>query len=336
MASPIEWKMERSLGEGGQAHTFVVRNPSTGDLAVLKRLKNLERLNRFEQEIQAIQSLSHPRLLRLISFDLKSAKPYFLSPYYPEGSLDKHSTLFERRPAEALRFLADVCDGLASAHSKGIVHRDIKPANILLADDLSPIVADFGICFVVDGERVTLTDEAVGPRLFLAPELEDGRTDLVSPRSDVYSLGKLLYWLVYPGRVFAREQHRADQWNLVNRHSVNHYEMINRLLDQMIAADPNARMANAAIVRDAARHVAGLIDKGARAMSPDLQQECAFCGQGVYRGVPMNSVTNVRNFGLEAVGAAKWRALVCDTCGHVQLFRIENIKAPNWWQKAAE
>ncbi len=96
-----------------------------------------------------------------------------------------------------LELLIDIANGLAHAHANGIVHRDIKPANLLLSGAPAlPVIADFGICYVVDGDRMTLTDEAVGPRLFVAPELEDGRAEQVSARSDVYTLGKLLYWLL--------------------------------------------------------------------------------------------------------------------------------------------
>lgn len=332
MTDPSKWDKIRSLGEGGQAHTFLVRDPSSVKPRVLKRLKNIERVARFEREIKVIASLDHPGILKLHSYDVNVAKPYFISDFYERGSLQSYPGLFKNKPVEALEFLTLLSDALATAHSRGIVHRDVKPANVLLTDDWQPVLADFGICFVCEGERVTLTDEAVGARLFVPPELEDGRSDDVTPRSDVYSLGKLLYWMLAGGRLFAREQHRRDEWNLLRLFDRNHYELINRMLDNMVQPDPRDRYANATVVRDAARHVADLVRREARAIGPGLRQTCSFCKQGFYDAVPMGSPIAVRNFGLEAVGGAKWRAMVCGTCGHVELFRIENIAAPNWWR----
>ena len=70
-----------------------------------------------------------------------------------------------------------VCEGIRHAHSHGVIHRDIKPSNIFLRNGEGPaVVGDFGICYIEkDGARLTLTDEAVGPRIFMAPEFEGGR-----------------------------------------------------------------------------------------------------------------------------------------------------------------
>ncbi len=337
---------DRPLGEGGQAQPFLVRDVEGDPDArfALKRLKNVNRVERFEQEIQAVMALNHPNVLALVDYSLsiegKRNKPYMVTEYCAGGSLAGGDTSrWARSPVATLELFAEICDGVAAAHLRPegpIVHRDIKPENVLLRSaDGPPVVGDFGIAYVHDGERERLTamDEAVGARLFIAPELADGRADEVRPWSDVYSLGKLLFWMLYGGRVFDREQHRAPRWNLLEKYKQNGYEHINRLLDNMIVLEPSKRYRTAQEAAGAARHVADLIWRDARALGPGLYQQCDFCKQGIYREVRMADGTDYHSFiGTYPISGAIWRILVCDQCGHVQSFRIEHAKGrANWW-----
>lgn len=329
------WKIIRSLDEGGQAHVFLVEDiqSGNGEQFVLKRLKNVNRLDRFSREIEAIKKLNHPNILPLIDADLSPERPYFVSPFADGGSLAKYAEHYKNNPEKALDLVACIADGLAHAHDNRIVHRDIKPANIFLAgEDRHPVIGDFGICHVENGDRLTLIDEAVGSRLFVAPELEDGRADEVKASSDVYSLGKILYWLLAGGRVFAREQHRSDSWNLVARLSHSRFEHVNRLLDYMITPKLSERYRNGEAAAASIRHVSDLVRKEARAIAPGLPQVCDFCKQGNYKEINLGNNIAVHNFGLAPVGHAQWHALVCEVCGHLQLFRLENAKEkkPFW------
>ena len=234
----------------------------------------------------------------------------------------------------ALRLLTELSDAVGAAHKAGITHRDIKPANVLLRGPSGPpVVADFGICYIEDGERRTLVDEAVGARLYIAPELEDGRADRVSPRSDVYSLGKLLYRLLNGSRLFSREQHRAESWDLVKLQGDVRLEHINRLLDRMITHSPDDRFQHAGEAADAVRDVLRLIEGGFNVVSGTLPQQCRYCGQGQYHRAPSNTTTDISNFGLNPVGSAGWVFLVCDYCGHVELFRRKEARAASLWDR---
>jgi len=128
---------------------------------------------------------------------------------------------FVRQPSLeiALELFQSVCSATAHAHANGVIHRDIKPANVFLRNKTGPaVLGDFGLAFIEDqSPRITETDEVVGPRTFIAPELEDGRLEDVTSKCDIYSLGKLLYWLLSNGRVFSREKHRDEQWDLKGR-----------------------------------------------------------------------------------------------------------------------
>ena len=334
------WQVIETLVEGGQAHTFLVRD-TKGDgaaLYVLKRLKNPNRVDRFKREIEAVRNISHENIVALIDFDLENEKPYLVMEYCIGGSLSKAKPFWNLSPIQAMNIFEQVCEGVAYAHAQGIIHRDIKPDNILLRKEDGPaVVGDFGICHIeADGERFTITEEAVGPRLFMAPELEDGRVELISDKSDTYSLGKLLYWLLSGGQVFSREKHRDPKWDLKGRNENSllgwnniYMEHVNRLLDLMIVYDPSERrgVRNILILLQRAKN---LVTKEFSPIAKDVPQPCLYCGQGIYV-YRATSDTEVKNFGFQPVGAPDWRVLVCNSCGHVQAFRIDMAKEKNWW-----
>jgi serine/threonine protein kinase len=335
------WQIQADLPEGGQAHTYRVvdlKGDSETSYALkrLKNVKNVKRLERFHSEVEALRSLTHPNVIRLIDFDFEAQRPYFVSEFCAGGNLEQNLGRFSQDPIQALDLFIQICDGVAAAHHKGIIHRDLKPTNILLRNsDGPPVVADFGICYIEGGERHTLTEEAVGPRWFMAPELEDGRASDsdITPASDIYSLGKLLYWLISGGKIFSREKHRERSYNLVSlfENKDSALEHVNRILDQMIVSQPDQRFQFAFQVAKSVHKAIRLLKHDYRAVSPDIPQLCTYCGEGVYQIIARGGDVSVRNFGLNLVGVSDWRIMVCEQCGHVQLFRIDLAKRKDWW-----
>lgn len=223
---------------------------------------------------------------------------------------------------EVLHLFQQICSGVAAAHAKGIVHRDLKPDNIFLRSNGSIAVADFGLCYFLDeDERVTFTEEAVGPRWYMAPELEDGRTEHITPRCDVYSLGKVLYWML-AGRIFSREKHRDPQYYLAkdSRNSADY--LVYELLDRTIVAEPSQRIANATELSQEVATLRRRVATGAHAIGKSVPQPCSYCGLGMYRVIADKERSmNVRNFGFELVGNPDWIIMACDYCANIQIFR---------------
>lgn len=324
------WRIQEQVGEGGQAWTFRAVD-TLGDSKTsyaLKRLKNPDRVKRFAHEISAIGNLSHDNLIRLVDADLDANPPYLVMDFCSGGSFRKGWKAKVGTEVALATFL-QICDGLAEAHRAGVVHRDIKPDNILFKEPNGPaVIADFGLCYVGDEERATSTTEAVGAWHFMAPELEDGRLENVTAAADVYSLGKLLYWML-TGRSFAREKHREAEFNLTSQEMSGgepRYLHVNRLLDQMIVADPSKRLKDAAEVGRAARTLYGVWLGGYNAVHPRLPQRCTYCGQDNYYE-PLTP----RNFGLNSTGDPKAKVLICPSCGHSQIFRLDYAKKRDWW-----
>lgn len=340
MKNDSRWEIVKSIGEGGQAHTFLVTDKKgSGEQSyVLKRLKNLKRVDRFKREIEAVRTLSHENIVQLVDFDLEADKPYLVMEHCSGGSLAQAEPFWLKSPVDALEVFLQVCEGVVYAHSNKIIHRDLKPENIFLRKKSGPaVVGDFGICYIEDdGSRFTLTEEAVGPRLYIAPELEDGKIDKVSDKSDVYSLGKLLYWLIC-GQVFSREKYREEKWDLKGKNEDNilgwnniYLEHVNRLLDLMITHDPEERrnLSNIVILTRRAKR---LIEKEFTPVDSGIRQPCLYCGQGYYVNRVATNPTSVRNFGFNAVGTSDWRVFTCNMCGHVQSFRVDYAKQKEWW-----
>lgn len=335
------WEIVKSLEEGGQAHTFIVKDNKGGGEAqyVLKRLKNIRRIDRFKREIEAVRNLSHENIVRLVDFNLEAEKPYLVTEYCSGGSLYDADPFWTNSPTKVFEIFQQICSGLEYAHFNDpqIIHRDLKPDNIFLRTKNGPaVIGDFGICFIEqDGTRVTLTDEAVGPRLFIAPELEDGRLNDISTKSDIYSLGKVLYRLLSGGKIFSREKHRDPEYDLKQKKDTfpgwdNIYmEHVNRLLDHMIVNKPEDRWGITQVMREA-KQVERLVRKEFNPIAKGIKQPCTYCGYGYYE-IRANNNTQVRNFGFEIVGDPAWMILACSDCGHVQLFRVDMADQKDWW-----
>lgn len=339
------WQIIKELSGGAQANTFLVKDiEKQGNTRyVLKGLKSPKRMKRFKDEVEAVKNLSHENIVDLIDFDLENDPPYLVTEYCSGKSLDRAVPFWQGQPILALQLFKQICMGVAYAHANGVIHRDIKPANIFLRKEDGPaVVGDFGICHIENGTRLTLTEEVVGPRLYIAPELEDGRVGVVSKKSDIYSLGKVLYWLL-AGRIFSREQHRKREWDLRSWNENTNggfgdwdnilMEQVNRiLLDRMILHEPNRRYSISSILSLIEKTIR-LIQKEYNPIAKDIRQPCNYCGDGYYElRAKGDEIEKLRSFGIEPIGDANWRVLVCNNCGHLQTFRIEKARSRNWWE----
>jgi eukaryotic-like serine/threonine-protein kinase len=190
----------REIGSGGMSAVFLGRDEVLDRPVAVKILNpNLEGSDvssRFRREGRTAARLSHPNIVQVYDagedeFDGHEVS-YIVVEYVPGGDL---KDLIDRRgplPGAMLsRIGADVADGLAHAHERGIVHRDIKPQNVLLDQYGSPKLTDFGIARALDMNHSTSTDSYLGTAFYSSPEQLRGEG--VTPKSDVYSLGATLY-----------------------------------------------------------------------------------------------------------------------------------------------
>ena len=207
------YRLVAALGSGASAHVFL------GEDMVLQRrvaVKVLQPalagdeafLRRFRAEARSVAALNHPHVLRVFDWGEGEDGPYLVLEYLAGGTLfDILASGRRLSPGQAARVGAQAVDGLAYAHARGIVHRDVKPANILFDEDGRVRVADFGVARALSSASTTDPGTMLGTARYASPEQAQGMP--LDGRSDVYSLGLVLYEAVTGTVPFARETPHA-------------------------------------------------------------------------------------------------------------------------------
>jgi eukaryotic-like serine/threonine-protein kinase len=194
------YRLGRSLGRGGMATVHLARDETLGRDVAIKRLS--EALSgdevfreRFMREARTAASLSHPNIVGVFDVGEEGGIPYIVMECVEGWTLAE--LLAENGPLDPDRtvdLILQACAGLEHAHAAGLVHRDIKPQNLLVRDDDTLKIVDFGIARPVDGTQLTLAGTILGTAAYLAPEQALG--ERVTAAADLYSLGAVTYELL--------------------------------------------------------------------------------------------------------------------------------------------
>ncbi|MGH7694271.1 MAG: protein kinase domain-containing protein [Gemmatimonadaceae bacterium] len=193
------YRVERQLGAGGMASVYLAHDVKHDREVALKmlhpELADVLGAERFLKEIRISARLDHPHILTLIDSGVAAGTLYYVLPYVRGESLRARLDRERELPLEeALAITRQVASALEYAHKQGVVHRDIKPENILIHEG-EAVVADFGIALALleaGGERLTQPGLSLGTPQYMSPEQATGDR-AVDARSDVYSLGAVLY-----------------------------------------------------------------------------------------------------------------------------------------------
>lgn len=194
------YEIHELIGSGGMACVYKAYDRQEGRWAAIKILKdeysqNSEFLRRFRNESRAIAVLSHPNIVKIYDVSFGDRIQYIVMEYVDGITLKDYITHNGALPwKESVHFTSQVLRALQHAHDNGIIHRDVKPQNILLLQDGTIKVTDFGIARFSQGETQTMTDKALGSVHYIAPE--QARGEHTSERSDLYSVGVLLYEMI--------------------------------------------------------------------------------------------------------------------------------------------
>jgi serine/threonine-protein kinase len=215
------YELEELVGSGGMSSVFRARDRQLGRRVAIKILhdrfgEDPEYVERFRREARAVARLTHPHIVTVIDRGADDGRQYIVFEHVEGENLKELVVRTGRLPVRrAVELVLAVADGLAFAHEHGLVHRDVKPQNVLLSREGEVKVTDFGIARSLDVEHgVTQTGTVIGTGEYLAPEQASGEP--VSPATDVYSLGVVLWELLTGDVPFAGDNFVAVALRHVN------------------------------------------------------------------------------------------------------------------------
>lgn len=216
------YELVERLGEGGMGVVYKARDTRLGRFVAVKVLapgttSDPDRRQRFAREARAASALAHPNVLTVHEIGVEDGTDFIVTEYVPGKTLARLIPSRGLPARDALRWAVPIADALAATHAAGVIHRDLKPANVMVTDAGLVKVLDFGLArfvnpgLMAEGDETEgiLTHEGVafGTCAYMSPEQAQGRE--VDARSDIFSLGAVLYEMVTGRRAFARDNASA-------------------------------------------------------------------------------------------------------------------------------
>jgi len=238
------------IGRGGMGVVLRAHDTKLNRTVAVKVMRaefavNPTARKRFLREAQAAAALTHPNVITIHAVDQTEKTPYLVMKCIDALSLEeKIDRCGHLEVKEILRIGAQIAAGLAAAHAHGLVHRDIKPSNILLENGVERVkITDFGLARAVDDVEVTRSGEVIGTPQFISPEQAQGKP--VDPRSDLFSLGAVLYTMCTGRSPFRAESTVAvlrwvcdDVPRPIRQVNPDIPEELVAVIDRLLAKDP--------------------------------------------------------------------------------------------------
>lgn len=268
-----KYKILKRLGQGGMAEVYLAHQENLDRNVAIKLMHAFlvteqDFLLRFKREARAMAAMNHRHIVAVYDFDVYGENTYYLvMEYISGGSLkDKLANLAAKGEhlslAESVKLAQQVADALDYAHSRQMVHRDVKPANIMLNDRGDAILTDFGIVKLVGGQSMayTATGALIGTPAYMSPEQALGKPG--DGRSDIYSLGVLLFQMVTGKLPFDADtplavvmQHVNDPVPMPVTFNPDIPAGLQEIILRSLTKDPDLRYQTAGEMADALRHV---------------------------------------------------------------------------------
>ena len=250
------FEVVRQLGRGGMGAVYYGNDTSLERPVAIKVLapefaNDADVVARFEREARAQARLRHPNVAQIYFIGEDRGVHFFVMEYLEGPGLDSLLARSEPLPwAQALEYAIAAARGLRAASAQGFVHRDVKPSNLMLDREAGIKILDFGLVKSMHGDSQLTRDGAIiGSPLYMSPE--QGRGGVVDLRSDIYSLGCALYHMLCgqppfsgPSPVGVISMHVTDKATPVRVANPNVPEVLARIVERMMAKEPDARFAN--------------------------------------------------------------------------------------------
>ena len=198
------YRIIEQVGHGGMADVYKAYQPSLDRHVAIKVIHpfladEADFLSRFEREAKVVATLRHPNIVQVYDFDAEGGLYYMVMEFIDGSTLKTLLETMQARGApisldDAVRIILSIGSALKYAHSRNMVHRDVKPGNVMITSEGHVILTDFGIAKIISATKLTASGAMVGTPAYMSPE--QGRGEPGDERSDIYSLGVMLYQLV--------------------------------------------------------------------------------------------------------------------------------------------
>jgi eukaryotic-like serine/threonine-protein kinase len=242
----------RELAVGSNSRLYLAESEKAGEMVVLKVLSDSpqteqhSQFTRFLQEYELIFLIRHPNVVRIFDLGIADDHAYIAMEYFPLGDLRTKLTR-AMKPAEALNYLHQMAGALQAVHEVGVLHRDLKPGNVMIRADGTLAIIDFGIAKQMQSKGdITGTGEIFGTPYYMSPE--QGHGQAVDARSDLYSLGIILYEMLTHRKPYLA----ASPMNVIYMHGnapiptlTGPAEICQPLINRLMAKSPDDRFASA-------------------------------------------------------------------------------------------
>ena len=235
-----DYDLLEEIARGGMGVVYKARQKSLGRIVAVKMLlfgeqSGKDLAQRFRAEAAAAASLQHPNIVAIHDVNAHGGQPFFVMDFIEGRSLAKLNSECEVRNAEwlhrAARYVRIVAEAIHYAHERGILHRDLKPSNVLIDPFDQPRVTDFGLAKRLHHDsELTLSGQVLGSPNYMPPEQAAAKRGLVGRRSDVYSLGAILYHLLTGRPPFVGETLTDTLQDVVNKEPISPRQVMRRVV----------------------------------------------------------------------------------------------------------
>lgn len=277
------YELEELIGGGGMADVYKAKDRLLNRPVAVKILheafkQDREFIDKFQREAQAAARLSHPNIVNIYDVGVADGDHYIVMEYVPGRTLkDRIRQEGHLSVSESLRVAREIAEALAHAHANNLVHCDIKPHNILMMADGHAKVADFGIARAVTESTMTYSGNVIGSVHYFSPEQAKGT--MITPKSDVYSLGVVLYEMLTGKLPFTGDnpvsiavKHLQEEPVPVRQLDPSIPPVVEAIVSKAMSKDPAMRPTSAELVQDISQ-AERMIMAGSQTAAPMMPQD---------------------------------------------------------------